>query len=46
VAGIGPVLAAVTPSLINAVAGLIAGGLVLAGVTAVSALLRMIKPSK
>ena len=46
VAGIGPVLAAVTPSLINAVAGLIAGGLVLAGVTAVSALLRMVKPSK
>ena len=46
VAGIGPVLAAVTPSLINAVAGLIAGGLVLAGVTAVSALLRMIKPNK
>ncbi|MEG1115951.1 MAG: DUF808 domain-containing protein [Janthinobacterium sp.] len=46
VAGIGPVLAAVTPSLINAVAGVIAGGLVLAGVTAVSALLRMIKPSK
>jgi len=42
----GPVLAAVTPSLINAVAGLIAGGLVLAGVTAVSALLRMVKPSK
>jgi len=46
VAGIGPVLAAVTPSLINAVAGVIAGGLVLAGVTAVSALLRMIKPNK
>ena len=46
VAGIGPVLAAVTPSLINAVAGVIAGALVLAGVTAVSALLRMIKPSK
>ena len=46
VAGIGPVLAAVTPSLINAVAGLIAGGLVLAGVTAVSALLRMVKSSK
>ncbi|NVI80761.1 MULTISPECIES: DUF808 domain-containing protein [Janthinobacterium] len=46
VAGIGPVLAAVTPSLINAVAGLIAGGLVLAGVTAVSALLRQIKSSK
>ena len=46
VAAIGPVLAAVTPSLINAVAGLIAGGLVLAGVTAVSALLRMIKSSK
>ena len=46
VTGIGPVLAAVTPSLINAVAGLIAGGLVLAGVTAVSALLRMVKSSK
>ena len=46
VAGIGPVLAAVTPSLINAVAGVIAGGLVLAGVTAVSALLRMVKPAK
>ena len=46
VAGIGPVLAAVTPSLINAVAGVIAGALVLAGVTAVSAVLRMIKPSK
>ena len=46
VAGIGPVLAAVTPSLINAVAGLIAGGLVLAGVTAVSALLRLVKPGK
>ncbi|MCA1862671.1 DUF808 domain-containing protein [Janthinobacterium sp. HSC-3S05] len=46
VAGIGPVLAAITPSLINAVAGLIAGGLVLAGVTAVSALLRQIKSSK
>ncbi|MCC7643107.1 MULTISPECIES: DUF808 domain-containing protein [unclassified Janthinobacterium] len=46
VAGIGPVLAAVTPSLINAVAGLIAGGLVLAGVTAVSALLRMVKSGK
>ncbi|MNK49430.1 Inner membrane protein YedI [compost metagenome] len=46
VASIGPVLAAVTPSLINAVAGLIAGGLVLAGVTAVSALLRMVKSSK
>ena len=46
VAGIGPVLGAVTPSLINAVAGLIAGGLVLAGVTAVSALLRMVKSSK
>ena len=46
VAGIGPVLAAVTPSLIHAVAGLIAGGLVLAGVTAVSALLRMVKSSK
>ena len=46
VAGIGPVLAAVTPSLINAVAGLIAGGLVLAGVTAVSTLLRMVKPGK
>ena len=46
VAGVGPVLAAVTPSLINAVAGLIAGGLVLAGVTAVSALLRMVKSSK
>ena len=46
VAGIGPVLAAVTPSLINAVAGVIAGGLVLAGVTAVSALLRMIKSRK
>ena len=46
VAAIGPVLAAVTPSLINAVAGLIAGGLVLAGVTAVSALLRMVKSPK
>ncbi|MGK5012475.1 DUF808 domain-containing protein [Janthinobacterium sp. MDB2-8] len=46
VAGIGPVLAAVTPSLINAVAGVIAGGLVLAGVTAVSALLRMLKSNK
>jgi predicted DNA repair protein MutK len=46
VAGIGPVLAAVTPSLINAVAGVIAGGLVLAGVTAVSALLRLVKPGK
>ena len=46
VARVGPVLAAVTPSLINAVAGVIAGGLVLAGVTAVSALLRMIKPNK
>ena len=46
VAGIGPVLAAVTPSLINAVAGVIAGGLVLAGVTAISALLRMIKSRK
>ncbi len=46
VAAIGPVLAAVTPSLINAVAGVIAGGLVLAGVTAVSALLRMIKSRK
>ncbi|MGK5077580.1 DUF808 domain-containing protein [Janthinobacterium sp. HLX7-2] len=46
VAGIGPVLAAVTPSLINAIAGLIAGGLVLAGVTAVSALLRRLKPGK
>ena len=43
---VGPVLAAVTPSLINAVAGVIAGGLVLAGVTAVSALLRMVKSSK
>jgi predicted DNA repair protein MutK len=46
VAGIGPVLAAVTPSLINAVAGVIAGGLVLAGVTAVSALLRLVKSGK
>ena len=46
VAGVGPVLAAVTPSLINAVAGVIAGGLVLAGVTAVSALLRLVKPGK
>ena len=46
VALVGPVLAAVTPSLINAVAGVIAGGLVLAGVTAVSALLRMIKSRK
>lgn len=46
VAAIGPVLAAVTPSLINAVAGLIAGGLVLAGVTAASALLRMVKSPK
>jgi predicted DNA repair protein MutK len=46
VALVGPVLAAVTPSLINAVAGVIAGGLVLAGVTAVSALLRRLKPAK
>jgi predicted DNA repair protein MutK len=46
VALVGPVLAAVTPSLINAVAGVIAGGLVLAGVTAVSALLRVIKSRK
>ena len=46
VALVGPVLAAITPSLINAVAGVIAGGLVLAGVTAVSALLRMIKSRK
>ena len=42
VAVIGPVLAAVTPSLINAIAGVIAGALVLAGVTAVSALLRRV----
>ena len=46
VAVVGPVLAAVTPSLINAIAGVIAGGLVLAGVTAVSALLRRLKPAK
>ena len=46
VALVGPVPAAVTPSLINAVAGVIAGGLVLAGVTAVSALLRRLKPGK
>jgi uncharacterized protein len=43
VALIGPALAAVTPSLINAIAGVIAGALVLAGVTAASALLRMLK---
>ena len=46
VAGVGPLLAAVTPSLINAVAGVIAGGLVLAGGTAASALLRLVKPGK
>ena len=46
VAVVGPVLAAITPSLINAIAGVIAGGLVLAGVTAVSALLRRLKPAK
>jgi len=46
VAVIGPVLAAVTPSLINAIAGLIAGALVLAGVTAVSALLRRVTAHK
>ncbi|OFJ48835.1 hypothetical protein BA896_007885 [Janthinobacterium lividum] len=45
-AGIGPVLAAITPSLINAGAGVIAGALVLAGVTAVSACLRRLKPGK
>ncbi|MBB5609641.1 MULTISPECIES: DUF808 domain-containing protein [unclassified Janthinobacterium] len=43
VAMIGPALAVVTPSLINAIGGVIAGALVLAGVTAVSALLRMLK---
>jgi len=46
VAVIGPALAAVTPSLINAIAGLIAGALVLAGVTAVSALLRRVTAHK
>jgi len=40
---IGPALAVVTPNLINAIGGVIAGALVLAGVTAVSALLRMLK---
>jgi predicted DNA repair protein MutK len=43
VSAIGPVLQAVTPSLLDAVAGVVAGAIVLAGVTLVGRILRAFK---
>lgn len=45
VPGLGGVLQAVAPSLLDAVAGIVAGGLALVGVTAVTRAFRAIKPS-
>ncbi len=46
VPGLGGVLEAVTPMLLDAVVGILAGGLILMGVTAVTRVYRVIKPSR